>query len=662
MHALHALVFAARKVPKTDQLLVMKNQTPDRIDRRTFLATSVVAGATIAMVGPLAAQATRKKTFTILHTNDLHSNLIGMAPASDYTPLTLNDDNTRGGFARLATKIGERKAATEGLGPVLVLDAGDFTMGTAFAAATRETGAELRLLAMLGCDATTLGNHDFTFGPHGAAAAIGAAVEAGQVPVVLATNTDFSASAPTLAGLQELGAQGRIRKYLVIERGGIRFGLFGVLGLEAAIYSVNAAPVNFTDPVEAARATVALLRNTEKVDVVIALSHGGVRQNPDGTVTEGADVQLAAEVPGIDVVVGGHSHTVLTSPVMAKGRTPVVQAGHNGRYLGELTVTIDGDGLTVDACRTHPIDDTIPGDPAISQVIEGFKQRVTEVVFAPLGFAIDQPLARIEKNLTNASSDLAASTILANLCTDAFRKATGAQIALTANGLMRNGLTRGKSGVQTVYDVFAVAPAGTGVLDMTPGSTLVTGYLTGKELKNVLEFCLAGSPARPGDYFPRASGMRFTYDPARPRFDQVTEIALGDLDRGYTAIDITDADRQIYGVTSPLWLALIVIAIPKLTNGRLTLVAKNKHGQPLKCRAEAIAAPARVTPDLLPQTGASIDVGEMVELSAEGAPVEVKEWQAIMEYLQALPAAVAGGLPIIPTDARANEPRFIRVG
>jgi 5'-nucleotidase/UDP-sugar diphosphatase len=643
--------------------LAMKNKTADRIDRRTFLATSVVAGAMIAMSEPLVALTKGKKTFTILHTNDLHSNLIGMAPASDYTPLTLNDDNTRGGFARLATKIGERKAAIEGLGPVLVLDAGDFSMGTAFAAATRETGAELRLLAMLGCDATTLGNHDFTLGPDGTAAAIGAAVDAGQVPVVLATNTDFSAPAQALAGLQQLGAQGRIRNYLVIERGGIRFGIFGVLGREAAIYSVNAAPVIFTDPVEAARATVAMLRNTEKVDVVIALSHGGVRGNPDGTFTDGADVQLAAEVPGIDVVVGGHSHTVLTSPIMVNRRTPVVQAGHNGRFLGELTVTIDSnsDTLTVDAFQTHPIDDTILGDAAISQVIEGLKRRVTELVFAPRGFAVDQPLARIEKDLTNASTDLAASTILANLCTDAFRKSTGAQIALTANGLMRNGLTRGITGVQTVYDVFAVAPAGSGVLDLTPGSTLVTGYLTGKELKNVLEFCLAGGAARPGDYFPRASGMRFTYDPTRPQFDLVTEVALGDLDRGYTAIDITGADSQIYGVTSPLFFALMVIAIPKFTDGRLTLVAKNRHGQPLQSRVEAIAVPAWLTPDLLPQTGTSINVAEMVKLSAKGAPVEIKEWQAIMEYLRALPAAVAGELPIVPTDARADEPRFVRV-
>jgi 5'-nucleotidase len=178
--------------------LAMTNKTANGLDRRSFLATSLVAGAFAAMSEPLAAQTSGKKTFTILHTNDLHSNLIGMAPAADYTPLTLNDDNTWGGFARLATTIRERKAATEGLGPVLVLDAGDFSMGTAFAAATRETGAELRLLAILGFDATTFGNYDFNLGPEGTAASINAAVDAGQVPVILAANTDLSAQAETL--------------------------------------------------------------------------------------------------------------------------------------------------------------------------------------------------------------------------------------------------------------------------------------------------------------------------------------------------------------------------------------------------------------------------------------------------------------------------------
>ena len=116
------------------------------VSRRELLAVSVAAGAMVALHGKPAAAADGKKTFTILHTNDLHSNLIGPSPASDYTPFSLNDDKTRGGFARLATLIAARKAARKDQGPVLILDAGDFSMGTAFAAAIRETGGELQLL------------------------------------------------------------------------------------------------------------------------------------------------------------------------------------------------------------------------------------------------------------------------------------------------------------------------------------------------------------------------------------------------------------------------------------------------------------------------------------------------------------------------------------
>ena len=102
-----------------------------------------------------------KKTFTILHTNDLHSSFIGMGPAADYTPFTLNDDATRGGYARLAGLITKRKEARKDQGPVLVLDAGDYSMGTPFGAATREISAELQLMALMGYDATTFGNHEF---------------------------------------------------------------------------------------------------------------------------------------------------------------------------------------------------------------------------------------------------------------------------------------------------------------------------------------------------------------------------------------------------------------------------------------------------------------------------------------------------------------------
>jgi 5'-nucleotidase len=171
--------------------------------------------------------------------------------------------------------------------------------------------------------------------------------------------------------------------------------------------------------------------------------------------------------------------------------------------------------------------------------------------------------------------------------------------------------------VQTVYDVFALAPLGAGVVDPTPGSTLMTGYFIGQELKHLLEFWLVDNPAHPGEFFPRASGMRFRYDPARPKFDVVTAIEVGDLDRGYRAIDISGKDERLYSLTCPLMVAMFLVAIPKYTKGKLTLVPKNKEGQPLKSKVEALDDPRSDTPDLLPPQGMAGDHGSPPQSSSQ---------------------------------------------
>lgn len=634
--------------------------TREAVSRREFLAGSAAA-ATLVLAGDPAVAADGKATFTILHTNDLHSNLIGLGPASDYTPFSLHDDKTRGGFARLATLIAGRRDARKDQGPVLVLDAGDYSMGTAFGAAIRETGGELQLLSRMGFDVTTFGNHDFDLGPDGLAKAIETAARAGRIPAVVASNTNVSAKEASLADLQRLTRDGIIRRYIVIERGGIRFGIFGLMGKESIYYTSGAGAITFPDAIETAREMVQILRETEKADVVICLSHGGMEKGKDGRFTDGEDVRLAAAVPGIDVIIGGHTHTTLEQPVIVNGRTPVVQTGKYGENLGELVITREGDSLKVESYQLHPIDDTISGDRAITEEIDRLKQTVTEVVFATRGYSIDQPLAVAPRDLPNTFTDIAAGTLLANLVTDAFRKATKADIGFTANGLMRAGLTRGRSGVQTVYDVFAVAPLGAGVLDTTAGSTLVTAYFTGQELKHLLEFCLVDSPAHPGEYFPRSSGMRFRYDPSRQVFNVVTAIEMGDLDSGYRPIDISGNDKRLFSLTCPLYLGMIILAIPKYTKGKLALVPKNRNGEPLKSKTEALDSPRVSTPDLLPPVG-TVDKGSVATVEQSGSIREIKEWQAIMDHLRSLPARNADELPIIPVDERAAEVRAIKAG
>ena len=608
-----------------------------------------------------AADEKMKKTFTILHTNDMHSNFIGMAPSSDYTPLTVGDDATTGGYARIAALIATRRKAREGLGPVLILDAGDFSMGTPFAAASREIGGELQLMSRMGYDATTFGNHDFDLGPDGLSKAIDVASKAGRIPAVLASNMDLTATDPTLDGLRHLSEAGLIRRHLVIERGGMRFGLFGVLGKEAQIYTNGAGAVKFPDPVESARAVVKLLRETEKVDVVIALSHSGVARGEDGRYDTGEDVTLAEAVPGIDVVIGGHSHTELREAIIVNGRTPVVQTGKEGKNLGELVIGIDGAGLTVDAYSLHPIDDGIAGDPAVDEQIGRLKAGVDAAVFASRGYGIDQPLAITPQDLPNTFTDIAAGTILANLVTDAHRKATQADIGFTVNGMMRAPLLRGKTGVVTVYDVFSVAPLGAGAVDPTAGSALVTAWFTGHELKNILEFFLVDSPAHPGEYFPRVSGMRFRYDPSRPKFDVVTAIELGDLDRGYAAIDTSGKDTRLYSLTCPFYAGVVLVAIPKYTKGALALAAKRRDGQPLTSKVDALETPRENSGYLLAPPG-KVDDSSVATAGGNGAPREIKEWQAIMDYLRDLPVKKKGDLPLIPVDARAAEVRAIKAG
>ena len=333
---------------------------------------------------------------------------------------------------------------------MLILDAGDYSMGTAFAAATGETGGELRLMSMMGCDATTFGNHDFDLGPEVTAESIAVALKAGRLRWWWRQIRLSPRTSRLWPGLQRLAKEGEIRRYLVIERGGIRFGIFGLLGKEAKFYTDGAGAVKFTDPIETAKEMVKILRETEKVDVIIALSHGGMIKGKDGRFVDGEDVQLAKAVPGIDIVIGAHSHTELQEPIIVNGRTPVVQTGKYGQNLGELVISVDGDKLTVDSYKLYPVDDTIIGDRAIAEQIEGFKKTVTKVAFASRGYSIDQKLAIAPQDIPNTFADIGASTLLANLCTDAYRNSTKADIGFSVNGMMRSGLIRGKTGVQTV--------------------------------------------------------------------------------------------------------------------------------------------------------------------------------------------------------------------
>jgi 5'-nucleotidase/UDP-sugar diphosphatase len=217
-----------------------------------------------AILASPPAHAQRASVFTVLHTNDWQSRLLGFGPNADYSPETVGDDDTIGGVARLSTLIDAERERAGGRGPVLLLDGGDVTMGTLFHTVTRETGGELRLMHQLGYDAITLGNHDFDFRPEGTARMIRAALEAGGCPPIVATNLRFDPDDPRDDDLEALAAEGVIEDYLVIERQGLRFGVFGLLGERAFEVMGQSAPLSIADPIQVARETVHTLREIRR--------------------------------------------------------------------------------------------------------------------------------------------------------------------------------------------------------------------------------------------------------------------------------------------------------------------------------------------------------------------------------------------------------------
>lgn len=593
-----------------------------------LLPSLLLAGLLAAT--PLAAA---ERSFTILHSNDWQSRLLGFGPNNEYSPATLNDDDTVGGVARLATLLNERRAAA-GDEPLLLLDGGDFTMGTLFHTIAREMGSELRLMTELGYDAAVIGNHEFDFRPAGLAAMISAAYKAkgDALLPLLSSNMRFDETSKADDSLQAHAEAGRILPYRLIERGGIRFGLFGLLGNNAVAVSPMIKPVTFADPVATAREMVAKLRE-EGAEVVILLSHMGVTQQADGS-WRGEEVELVEQVPGIDIVVGGHSHVALPQPVLVNGRTPVMQAGSEIQYLGELRMTLGDDGVPrLRDYRLHPVNDSIAGDEAITAKVEDFKQVVSERMLAPKGYRFDQPLAKVDQSLGRDFSD----HTLANLVTDALRHAVDADLAFTGNGTIRDDLLKGRHGVQEVSDLFRIAPLGVGQFDDDPGYPMIKAYVSAREIKSLLEVLLLAYQLRDSrSYYPRVSGVRFTYNPWRVPFDRVSRIEIGDPVAGYRELDLNDT--RLYSIGATSYVGSFTWLVPDLTKGLLDVAPKDAEGRPLPRIEDAIV-------DQDPNT--------------EGVQ-ELKEWQALLDHIRSLPDLDGDGLADIPTTGAAAEERMIR--
>ena len=562
---------------------------------------------------------------TVLFTHDLHDHLL---PVKD---LQNGSVISSGGFARLqSTILDEKKRDPD----ALILDAGDFSMGTPFQTIFQSDAPELRIMGAMGYDAVTFGNHEYDYRAMGLAESLTTALKSGdRLPQVVQSNVVFPVDSsgeltPSLAALKRAYEDFGVKEYTVIERNGIRVGIFGVMGEDAA-YKAPMSEVAFDSPVESARRIVDVLKNKEKADLIICLSHTGTWE--DGK--EPGDDVLAKEVPGIDVIISGHTHTVYSEPLIV-GDTIIGSAGDSCRYLGVIELAQDAEGWRLKDYRLRRIDEQLPDDERILGLINGYKELVQQKYFDRFGLEFDQVLAVSPFNFRPQGeiSDTHGEDTLGNLISDAYiyavKQAEGKDYIPVDAAIVPVGTIRGSfyKGEITAADAFGVSSLGIGA-DGIPGYPLISVYLTGKELKTACEVDASVAPMMDvAQLF--ISGVNFTFNPNRLIFNKVTDAYLMRPDGSREEIE----DEKLYRVVAGLYSAQMLSIVGDKSFGLLSIVPKTAEGLPVTDFEQHI-----------------------IKEAASGE--EVKEWLAIARYLQSFDRV--GGVPQIPQYYNSTHERKV---
>ena len=580
-----------------------------------------------------------EKALTIIHTNDMHSHVLGAPPNIEYTPSVTGDDNTIGGWARIATVINEVKKNRQN--SVLVLDAGDFLMGSLFHMLSREQAFELRLMKTMGYDMVTLGNHEFDLKPRGLARILATAYRHKQLPPVVFSNAVFSQESNADDDLEKLFAQGIVQPYLVLEKEGLRIGFFGLMGNDAAEVAPFADPVSFDDPIATAQRMVAKLREDEKVDLVICLSHSGLAKDKDHS----EDEILADTVSGIDIIISAHTHTK-TAGALQVNDTIIVQAWEYGKQLGVLDIVYSDGHVMLKEYRFVNIDDTIQGDSKISNQIEKFENQISRLVLAGDGLAFRKVIAQTdfdlyleldESNIGNLISDAIRWSIQQH-ADDSDNPDNTVDVAVISNGVIRDPIVKGKSGEIAVCDAFRSIPLGIGFDEAeTMGYPLITFYLYPSELKKTLEILTSIYPLKGSDYFLQASGVRFAYNPHRMIFDRITEIWLGNEEAGYGKLDYSTSNHALLRITADIYNSTFLKMIGNFTWHILDIVPKDRNGIPIE--------------DLK-------TVRVDIDANQPGIQ-ELKEWKAVIDYIRQFPDTDGDGIANIPQKYKGKLGRNI---
>lgn len=582
----------------------------------------------ILLLSSFVSNSQTDKKIIIFHTNDLHSRLTGFGPELTYTPLSVNDDKTVGGFARIASVLKNEKNSTPGT--TLTVDAGDFLMGTLFAYLEPETGFQLRLMKAMGYDVTAIGNHEFDYGPEKLAQIIRIAASKGDIPALLLGNAVFDKNDKRDDALDKLFSDGVIKRKTIIERDGLKIGFFSLLGKVAVDNAAFAKPVKFSKQISAAKKIVSELRD-EKCDIIICLSHSGVSLNKKGEWA-GEDVELAGKVKGIDVIISGHTHTMLEKPIMVNG-IPIVQAGEHGKYVGKLTLVYSNGKVTVEGYSLIPVDDRIAGDPVINNLIEDHKKNINEMILKPLGMDYERKVAETDFILEcNEQGDFQNSN-LGPMVADAIHSYINnhvdkkVDVSIVAVGVISD---RVLPVFQSAPDIYRIMMMGTGK-DNVPGYPLARVYITGKELKSVLEILRIAGNSTPSNYC-YYSGIRVDYNPKKGLLNKINRIQLIRSDSTTEDVDFSKKNKRLYAVAANAYMLEFVGIIKKMSFGLINVVPKDISGNPVTDMGTAW-----------------IDMDDDKDGLQEG-----KEWLAIMEYILKMKDTNGNGIPDI--DSRYVRP------
>ena len=545
-------------------------------------------------VSVFASAEAEKTDVTVLFTHDLHSHFL---PASD------ENGDFYGGYARLMTVISQQK---EKYPDAVLVDGGDFSMGSLFQTAYSTSALELRMMGAMGYDVTTFGNHEFDYLPQGLVSMLNAAKSSGEyVPQIVDANylPDITSTlidpAVYMQALRDYG----VADYTILERGGVYYAIFGITGFDSDDCAPNSG-MTLADPIETAQKTVTAavgeciaLYNQEPV--VICLSHSGTENG------EGEDYELAKAVDGIDLIVSAHTHTTLTEPIIVNN-TVIASAGEYGKNLGVVNLELSVDGTTVlTGYELIPVNDSIAEDREIAALVEKCKADVEKNYLSKYNMTFDKVLVNNSYKFDTVDEVYATQheSTLCNIFSDAYKWAAEntlgetVDMAVTAAGVIRESLPIGDV---TVSDVFNAASLGVG----TEGE-LVCVYLTGEELKSVLEIDASVQPLmRSAQLFP--AGVEYSFNTNRMLFNKLDYAMLRRADGTLEEID----DSKLYKVVTGMYCGGMLGSVKETSFGLISIIPKDKDGN-------------------------AIDMSKLskyVIRDNNGNPL--KEWYAISSYLE----------------------------